>query len=99
MAAAVLQGVPVATEMPTDNVAILPDNSIVNFNYHAAGLKSFASEYRRARKIEWFGKRVAVLPLERICKSKRAVDRPKDRVHIFYLKQAIALQKRLQAKR
>ena len=78
-----------------DFKVLLPDNSLVNFAYHVDGLRSFPEELRSSKKLTLFNHKVAVLPLERICASKQAINRPKDRVHLFYLRQAIRLQRKL----
>ena len=80
--------------LAANTVAVLPDDSLVNFIYEMTGLRSFAAEYARARKLQWLGRRVAVLPLDRILKSKRAVGRPKDLAHLPLLRQTIRLRGR-----
>jgi predicted nucleotidyltransferase len=47
---------------------------------HANGLDAFAQEYRRTKWMDVGSVRVKVLPLERIIVSKRAANRPKDRL-------------------
>jgi hypothetical protein len=78
----------------TDHVVELPDGTQLNFAYSLGGLKSFAVERKRARRLRWIGNPVGVLSLEQIQRSKRAVDRPKDRVHLAYIKNALALRRR-----
>jgi hypothetical protein len=77
-----------------NTVVELSDGSLVNFLYEVHGLRSFDAEYRRARKIMWLGAKVAVLPLERIYKSKEFVGRPKDLAHLPLLRQMMKLQGR-----
>jgi hypothetical protein len=72
--------------------AVLPDTTLVNFTYHVDGLGSFSEELKASRKLKVFGHRIPVLSLERIYASKAAVKRPKDRVHLFYLRQAMRLR-------
>ena len=55
----------------------------------AHGLDSFGQEYRRAKWVNIGGVRVKVLPLERIIVSKRAADRPKDRLVLPVLEDAL----------
>lgn len=74
---------------------VLPDASVVNFTYHVDGLRAFADELKSSKRVRLFGQTVPILPLDRICASKAAVNRPKDRAHLFYLRQAIRLQARL----
>jgi hypothetical protein len=77
-----------------DTVVDLSDGSMVNFLYRVDGLLSFAGEFRHARRLRWLGTTVAVLPLERILRSKRVVGRPKDIAHLPLLEQTIKLRKR-----
>jgi hypothetical protein len=67
----------------------LSDGSLVNFLFSLTGLKSFAVEYRNARKLLWNGLRIRVLPLARIYQSKRAAAREKDLAHLPLLKQVM----------
>jgi hypothetical protein len=77
----------------------LPDSSVVNFRYHVDGLCSFEHELKSCKRMRFFGQILPVLSLERICASKTAANRPKDRMHLFYLRQAIRLQAKLAEKR
>ncbi len=77
-----------------NTVVDLRDGSVVNFLYRVDGLLSFSQEFRRARRLNWLGTSVAVLPLSRILLSKRAVGRPKDVAHLPLLEQTIQLRKR-----
>jgi hypothetical protein len=56
---------------------------------HMHGLRSFAEEARRARRVLIGETRVPVLPLDRIIASKRATDRPKDRAILPALEDAL----------
>jgi hypothetical protein len=82
-----------------DTVVDLSDGSAVNFLYHVDGLRGFAGEFRRARRLKWLGTTVAVLPLARILRSKTVVGRPKDLAHLPLLKQTIKLRRRSGARR
>jgi len=77
-----------------NTVVDLSDGSMVNFIYRMDGLLAFSKEFRRARKIRWLGTRVAVLPLDRIYRSKKFVGRPKDLAHLPLLAQTMALRRR-----
>jgi len=81
--------------MRANTVVELSDGSLVNFLYHVDGLHSFGYEFKRAQRIQWLGFRVAVLPLARICRSKKFVGRPKDLAHLPLLEQTMALKRRL----
>jgi hypothetical protein len=74
-------------------VVALPDDSLVNFLYRVDGLGSFATEYKKARQVSWFGMEVPVLPLKSIIKSKRFIKRPKDIAHLPLLNLTLKLQK------
>lgn len=77
-----------------NTVVDLSDGAAVNFLYRVDGLLGFAKEFRGARRIKWLGTTVAVLPLERILRSKTFVARPKDLAHLPLLKQTLELHKR-----
>jgi hypothetical protein len=76
----------------TDHVAELPDGAQLHFAYSMGGLKSFAVEKKRARRLRWMGHNVAVLSLEQLRRSKTSVGRPKDKVHLAYIRSALALK-------
>ena len=81
-----------------NTVVELTDGSLVNFLYEVHGLRSFGCEYKEAKRLHWLGAKVAVLPLERICVSKRFVGRPKDLAHLPLLEQTIRLLRRRSAR-
>jgi len=78
-----------------NTVVELMDGSLVNFLYRVDGLKSFKEEYRHALRIRWLGTEVAVLPLQRIYRSKQVVGRPKDLAHLPLLKQVMLIHRRM----
>ena len=57
---------------------------------HMHGLRSFDSEARQALDVSLGRFRVKVLPLSRIIASKKALNRPKDRLVLPVLKDALA---------
>lgn len=73
----------------------LPDGALVNFTYEMHGLDDFADEAKRSLKLKAGRVILPVLPLQRIYVSKRALNRPKDRAHLFYLRRAMRLMKKL----
>ena len=77
----------------TDHIVELADGLELNFTYRVDGLSGFKTEFERAKRLLWLNRRVAVLPLERLIKSKEAVGRAKDRVHLVYLRQALKLKR------
>lgn len=71
-------------------VAILADETEVNFVYSPDGLRPFDREYRRAVRIHvQKGFDLWVLPLERILASKVASGRPKDLAVLPLLRRVI----------
>jgi hypothetical protein len=77
-----------------NTVVELTDGTLVNFIYEVTGLPKFARVIKKARKLMWNGMRVAVLPLELIKKSKKAIRRPKDLLHIKLIEQRLAVIKK-----
>src|SRR5688572_9192975 len=56
----------------------LSDGLQVNVIFKPTGLRSFSAEYSDSSVIDFEGRRLRVLPLERIIASKRAAGRDKD---------------------
>jgi hypothetical protein len=81
-----------------NTVVELTDGSMVNFFYRIDGLRSFSTEYRKAKRIQWFNTEIRVLPLERIYASKKHVGRPKDLAHLPLLEQTIRLRRQIRRK-
>jgi hypothetical protein len=77
--------------MLRNTIVELTDGTLVNFIYEVTGLKSFSAEYPKAKRLEFHGLRIPVMPLESIRRSKAAVMRPKDPSHIFYIDQTLRL--------
>jgi len=82
-------------QIVANTVVVLPGDLTINFVYEVTGLASFSAEFRRCQTMEWVGRKVRVLPLARIYKSKKAVGRPKDIAHLPLLKQIIRLRRRI----
>ncbi len=87
MNVAVQQG----AEMIRNTVAVLEDQTLVNFVFEVTGLPAFGRTIGKAKKLRWGGVLVDVLPLDLIAKSKRAVGRPKDLLHLELIRQAQAV--------
>lgn len=75
------------------NKVYLSDDTPVDFIYEISGLPSFGREYPRAKQIAFHGITIPVLPLERICKSKEAAGRDKDKLHILLIRQALRVKR------
>jgi hypothetical protein len=69
-------------EMVRNTVVALSDHTLVNFVYEVTGLASFGSEFKKSKKMAFCDVEVNVLPLQSIKKSKLAIRRPKDLVHV-----------------
>jgi hypothetical protein len=69
----------------------LPDDSLVNFLYRIDGVASFATELRRARRVQLHGVEVPVLAIESVLKSKQFLRRPKDLAHLPLLEETLRL--------
>jgi hypothetical protein len=76
---------------------VLADGKVVNFIFEVTGLRAFAVEYRKALTVKLEGMAVKILPLARILKSKKAILRDKDLVHIPHIEQVLRAQKKLAA--
>jgi hypothetical protein len=75
---------------------VLEDGKVINFLFEITGLNSFAAEYSRALTLKMEGLKVKVLPLARILKSKKAIMRDKDLVHIPHIERALKAKKKLE---
>jgi hypothetical protein len=81
-------------KMVRNTIVELQDGTLVNFIFEVTGLKSFAKEFYEARKLNFHGMTVPVMPLDSIRKSKAATMRPKDEAHIHYIDETLRLQKK-----
>jgi hypothetical protein len=86
-------------ERVRQTVVALTDSKLVNFCYRIGGVAPFATEYRRAKLMEWEGATVRVLPLERVICSKEAAGRDKDLAMLPLLRDIAASRKRLHIRR
>jgi len=78
-------------QMVRNTVVELSDGMLVNFIYEVTGLKSFGTEFRKTRKLNFHGEIIPVMPLKSIRQSKMAVMRPKDEAHIHYIDETLGL--------
>ena len=69
-----------------NTVVYLTDGTPVNFIYEVTGLGSFSNERRHFTSARIHGHNVPVLRLERILKSKQAILRDKDKLHIIHIR-------------
>ncbi len=77
-----------------NTVVELTDSTMVNFVYEVTGLPSFKRVWPKARSMRWQGIEMAVLPLELIQRSKEAIRRPKDLIHLELIRQRLEVLKR-----
>ena len=68
--------------MAANTVCYLEDGVPVNFIFEVTGLGPFAREFKHTRRMLFHGRRIPVLRLERILKSKLAIGRDKDLIHV-----------------
>ena len=80
-------------------VVALSDEKLVNFCYSISGVASFLTEYRRAKRVEWEGSIVRILPLARIIRIKEAAGRDKDLAILPVLRDIAASRKYLRIRR
>ncbi len=78
-----------------NTVVYLEDGTPVNFIYEVTGLGTFADEQRHVTHAQIHGHRVPVLRLERIMKSKEAVGRDKDKLHILHIRDFLRCEREL----
>jgi hypothetical protein len=72
--------------MGANTVAYLEDGTPLNFVYEVNGLGAFGNEFKHTERLEFCGKVIPVLKLERILKSKEAIRRDKDLSHIVNIR-------------
>lgn len=81
-------------QMVRNTVVELSDGTLLNFVYEVTGLPAFKRVFSKAVWMEWHGMKIAVLPLELIEQSKRAIGRPKDLLHLELIRQRYEVIKR-----
>ena len=75
---------------------VLEDGKVVNFLFAVTGLRGFATEFKNAVSAKIERLEVKLLPLERILKSKKAIQRDKDLVHIPMIETVLKSRKKLE---
>lgn len=76
----------------------LRDGTQVNVVFEPTGLRSFAAEYARTRRVVFEGQQLRVLPLARVIASKEAAARDKDIQTLPVLKRTLKLNRQLKKK-
>jgi hypothetical protein len=80
-------------EMLRNMVLQLSDDTLVNFVYAVTGLGSFTNEYRKSVKLPFHGLTIAALSLKSVRKSKLAIRRPKDLVHVQQIESTLRMKR------
>jgi hypothetical protein len=86
-------GLAQGAEMLRNTVLQLSDDTLVNYVFTVTGLGSFAKELGKAVKLPFHGLSIAVLPLESIRKSKLAIGRPKDLMHVQQIESTLRMKR------
>jgi len=83
----------------TNTVVYARDGTPVNFVFgEVGGLGSFRAESKHAIKMTFRGKKIPVLKLERILKSKETLRRDKDLPHIIQIRELLKCRRALKLK-
>jgi hypothetical protein len=83
----------------TNTVVYLEDGTPVNFIYEVTGLGAFSRERRHVTHARIHGHDVPVLRLERILKSKEAIGRDKDKLHILLIRDFLRCRREITRQR
>jgi hypothetical protein len=83
--------------MLRNTVIELSDGMLVNFAYEVTGLGSFGKEFKKTRIMVFHGVDVPVMPLALIQRSKEAIRRPKDLVHLELIRETLRLERKKNA--
>jgi hypothetical protein len=75
-----------------NTVVYLADGTPVNFVYEVDGLGTFARERQNAVHATIHGRRLPMLGLRQILRSKKAVGRDKDKLHILHIQDFLKCQ-------
>ena len=78
-----------------NTVVYLEDGTPVNFVYEVTGLEPFVKEKKHITRARFHGYNVPVLRLERIVKSKEAIRRDKDKLHIVLIREFLRCKRGL----
>jgi hypothetical protein len=81
-----------------NTVVFLEDGTPVNFVYEVTGLGPFTTEKKHIITARFHEHEVPVLKLERIVKSKEAIQRDKDKLHIVLIRDFLRCARGLKRK-
>jgi len=82
-----------------NTVVYTADGTPINFVYEVNGLGTFEKEFKHSVRLSFRGKKVPVLKLERILKSKESIRRDKDLSHIIQIRDLLRCQRALKVKK
>lgn len=77
-----------------NTIVELKDGTLINFIYEVTGVGEFSAEFRKAKVMKFHGEDISVMPLETIQKNKRAIQRPKDLVHLEYIAETLKMKRK-----
>jgi len=81
-----------------NTVVFAADGTPINFVYEVNGLGTFQKESKHAVRLVFLGKKIPVLKLERILKSKEFIRRDKDLPHIIHIRDLLRCRRGLKSK-
>jgi len=81
-----------------NTVVYAQDGTPVNFVFEVNGLGTFQKELKNCVRLSFRGKKIPVLKLERILKSKESIRRDKDLSHIIHIRDLLRCRRALQPK-
>jgi hypothetical protein len=81
-----------------NTVVYLEDGTPVNFVYEVTGLGPFPKEKKHVTTARFHDHDVPVLRLERIVKSKQAIQRDKDKLHIVLIRDFLRCRRGLRTR-
>jgi hypothetical protein len=82
-----------------NTVVYASDGTPLNFVFEVNGLGTFQKEFKHAVPLSFRGKKIPVLKLERILKSKESIRRDKDLAHIIQIRDLLRCRRALKAKK
>jgi hypothetical protein len=82
-----------------NTVVYLEDGTPVNFVYEVTGLSSFSRQGGQVVYVQIDGHEVPVLRLESIVKSKEAIGRDKDKLHILQIREFLRCRRAIKGGR
>lgn len=82
-----------------NTVVYASDGTPLNFVFEVNGLGTFQKESKYTTRLAFHGKKIPVLKLERILKSKEFIRRDKDLPHIIHIRELLRCRRALNLKK